>query len=222
MRDSRVVHASAALSGAGCVLFAAVAAAGAAVVPPLPPLPPLPAPVPSLVGGPDPAAGSSAQSAPHSQPAVSSGTTRTSVAAPLQRLVAAEINAVRVRFGLPRLGSSPQLSRAGVEHARDLAVAGYFSHDWSDGSPFASWIKRFYPPGSARAWSAAENIGWAEQDVTAPQAVEMWLASPAHRLVLLSKTWRQVGVGVIRADGAAGPYGGQSVVILAAEFGARR
>jgi uncharacterized protein YkwD len=60
------------------------------------------------------------------------------------------------------------------------------------------------------------------QDVSARQAVEMWLASPEHRRILLDKRWRQLGLGVIRADGAGGIYGGQSVVILAAEFGLRR
>jgi uncharacterized protein YkwD len=50
----------------------------------------------------------------------------------------------------------------------------------------------------------------------------MWLASPEHRRILLIKTWRQVGLGVIRADGAGGFYEGKDVVILAAEFGTRR
>jgi uncharacterized protein YkwD len=54
------------------------------------------------------------------------------------------------------------------------------------------------------------------------QAVELWLASPAHRRILLDKRWRQVGLGVIRANGAGGIYAGQSVVIMAAEFGLRR
>ncbi len=148
--------------------------------------------------------------------------TTTSVASQLQLLVAAQINVVRRSHGRSRLTLSPQLTRAGQEHARQLAVAGYFSLDWSDGSPFGSWIKRFYPVGRARTWRAGENLAWSVQDVTARQAVEMWLASPEHRRILLDKRWRQVGLGVIRADGAGGIYGGQGVVILAAEFGLRR
>jgi uncharacterized protein YkwD len=62
----------------------------------------------------------------------------------------------------------------------------------------------------------------AAQEVTPGQAVELWLASPAHRRILLDKRWRQVGLGVIRANGAGGIYGGKSVVIMAAEFGLRR
>ena len=201
------------------------AATGAAIVPPVPtppgvPVPPLPAlPPPS---GADPAEPQpSAQSAPASTSNVQAATTA-AVDATLQRLVAARINAVRRSQGRSGLTVSGALTRAGREHARELALAGYFSHDWSDGTPFGSWIRRFYPPAGARRWSAGENLAWSTPAVTAQQAVEMWLASPEHRRILLSKTWRQVGLGVVRATGAGGFYGGRDVVILAAEFGTRR
>ena len=208
-------------------LAALMTAAGApaATTPPLPPLPSLPEPLPTLLGDtPDsPPSQSSAQSTP-ARTGVSGtrASTTTSVATSLQRLVTAEINVVRRQHGLPRLAVSVQLARAGQEHAKQLALAGYFSHDWSDGTPFGMWIRRFFPVGGAHRWSAGENLAWAGPDVTAPQAVEMWLASPEHRRILLSKTWRQVGLGVIRADSAGGYYDGQNVVILAAEFGIRR
>jgi uncharacterized protein YkwD len=196
------------------------ASAPAASTPQLPPLPPVPEPLPSLLGA-DPAPQSSAQSAPASVSGTRRSTT-TSVAAALQRLVTAQINVVRRQHRLPRLAVSAQLARAGREHAQQLALAGYFGHDWSDGTPFGSWIRRFYPVGAARRWSAGENLAWATPDVTAQQAVEMWLASPEHRRILLSKSWLQVGLGVIRADSAGGFYGGRDVVVLAAEFGIRR
>jgi uncharacterized protein YkwD len=212
------------LLAAGAVALVAVSGAWAVQAPPLPPLPaPLPEPGPTLLGG-DPPAQSGTQSgtAAAASAAPTARATTTSVASQLQFLVAAQINVVRRSYGRSRLTLSPQLTRAGQEHARQLALAGYFSHDWSDGSPFGSWIKRFYPVGNARTWRAGENLAWSVQDVSAPQAVEMWLASPEHRRILLDKRWRQVGLGVIRADGAGGIYGGQSVVILAAEFGLRR
>jgi uncharacterized protein YkwD len=201
--------------------LACAAVTAAATVPPVPPVPALPPLPPPLGPGDPPAAQASAQSAPASVSAARAATT-TSVATQLQRLVAAQINVVRHEHGLPRLALSTQLTRAGQEHARQLAAAGYFSHDWSDGTPFGSWIRRFYPVAGAHRWSAGENLAWSTPSVTAQQAVEMWLASPEHRRILLSKSWRQVGLGAIHADGAGGVYGGQSVVILAAEFGTRR
>jgi uncharacterized protein YkwD len=212
------------LLAAGAVALLAVSGASAVQVPPLPPLAaPLPESVPSLLGGdPPPQSGTQSGTASAASAAPTARVTTTSVASQLQLLVAAQINVVRRSYGRSRLTLSPQLTRAGQEHARHLALAGYFSHDWSDGSPFGSWIKRFYPVGNARTWRAGENLAWSVQDVTARQAVEMWVASPEHRRILLDKRWRQVGLGVIRADGAGGIYGGQSVVILAAEFGLRR
>jgi uncharacterized protein YkwD len=200
--------------------LACVAVAAAATVPPVSPIPALP-PLPPPLGPGDPPAQASAQSAPASASGARA-TTTTSVATQLQRLVAAQINVVRHEHGLPRLALSTKLTRAGQEHARQLAVAGYFSHDWSDGTPFGTWIRRFYPVAGARRWSAGENLAWSTPSVTAQQAVELWLASPEHRRILLSKSWRQIGLGAVHADGAGGVYGGQSVVILAAEFGIRR
>jgi uncharacterized protein YkwD len=198
-------------------LLVAIVVPTAAAAPVVPPLPPLPDPVPSLLGqqpsAPTPATSASAASARSSR--------TISVSTALQRLVTAQINVVRRQHKLPPLAVSAQLARAGREHARQLALAGYFSHDWSDGTPFATWIRRFYPVGSARRWNAGENLAWATPDVSAEEAVEMWLASPEHRRILLSKTWKQVGLGVIRADGAGGFYRGEDVVILAAEFGRR-
>jgi uncharacterized protein YkwD len=199
--------------------LASAALAAAETVPPVP-LPTLPG-LPPPLGATDPPSQPSAQTASASSSEAHAATS-TTVAAELQRLVAAQINIVRHEHGLSRLALSSQLTRAGQEHARRLAVAGYFSHDWSDGTPFGAWIRRFYPVAGARRWSAGENLAWSAEQVTAQQAVELWLASPEHRRIMLSSSWRQVGLGVIRADGAGGIYGGQSVVILAAEFGTRR
>jgi uncharacterized protein YkwD len=52
-------------------------------------------------------------------------------------------------------------------------------------------------------------------------AVQQWLESPAHRRVLLSRSWRELGIGVVRAAAAPGAYGRQDVQIAAAEFGSR-
>jgi len=191
----------------------------------VPSLPPLPAPFSSLIGGgspPQPASPSAPPTASASASTRGETTATTSVATQMQRLVAAEINVVRRAHGRGRLTLTAQLTRAGEAHARELAIAGYFSHDWSDGTPFRSWIRRFYPVAGARTWSAGENLEWSVQDLTPQQAVELWLESPAHRSILLDRRWRQVGLGVIRATGAGGIYSGQSVVIVAAEFGLRR
>jgi uncharacterized protein YkwD len=189
-----------------------------------PPLPPLPPPLNSLFGGGSSAALEATPAASSSSPSEARPASATTAryAAALQQSIVAEINVVRRSFGRSRLTLSTQLVRAGQQHARELALHGFFSHDWSDGSPFTSWIQRFYPPGQARIWRAGENLVWSTPELSAEQAVELWLASPSHRRILLDKQWRHVGIGVVQGDNAGGVYGGENVVIVAGEFGLRR
>ena len=176
---------------------------GAAIVPPVPtppgvPAPP-PAPLPFPVGAdpaqPQPSAQSAAASTSNAQAA-----TTAAVDATFQRLVAAQINAVRRSYGRSRLTVSSALTRAGREHARELALAGYFSHDWSDGTPFGSWIRRFYPPAGAHRWSAGENLAYAQSVVVAHRGL---MQSEGHRANILRPEFTRIGIGVI----TAGAYG---------------
>jgi uncharacterized protein YkwD len=138
----------------------------------------------------------------------------------LPREIAAELNRIRRAHGLRALPANTRLVRAGVAHVRQLAVAGLFTHDWK-GDPFGSWIPRYYPPARG-AWSAGENLLWAPQSVSARAAVHEWLESAPHRQVMLGRGWRELGIGAVRMSKAPGVFGGIDVVIVAAEFGARR
>jgi uncharacterized protein YkwD len=62
---------------------------------------------------------------------------------------------------------------------------------------------------------------WASPSFTAAGAVQQWLVSPVHRRVMLTPSWRELGVGVVAAPAAPGAYGGKDVQIAAAEFGKR-
>jgi uncharacterized protein YkwD len=155
------------------------------------------------------------------KPRVRATSVRVAVDATLSRAILGEVNRVRRRHGLRVLAAAPALVRAGNEHARFLAASGTFTHDWHAGTPFGRWILRFYPAAGFRAWSAGENLLWWPQTVTARGAVQRWLASPPHRHVLLTPRWRQLGIGVVDAADAPGVYGGQTVVVAAAEFGLR-
>jgi uncharacterized protein YkwD len=134
----------------------------------------------------------------------------------------AEVNRVRRAHGLRALTRGSALARAASGHARFLAASGNFTHDWRVGTPFGRWILRFYPVAGAQSWGAGENLLWWPGSVTPRGAVQRWLASPPHRRVMLTPGWRQLGLGVVRAESAPGVYGGQTVVVVAAEFGVRR
>jgi uncharacterized protein YkwD len=141
----------------------------------------------------------------------------------LEEAIAAAINSDRRARGLRTLRSSRQLSAAAAAHARSLGLAGAFTHDWPlvPRSPFGRWITRYYGAKQRRPWSAGENLLWAEDNLEPGEALTLWLNSPSHRKILTAPYWRELGVGVVRADDAGGVFGGRTVLIAAAEFGAR-
>jgi uncharacterized protein YkwD len=141
----------------------------------------------------------------------------------LARTLVAAVNRARRAHGLRPLAYSGALANAATEHAKALATAGMFTHDWpTTGRLFSSWIRGFYPARGYRAWSAGENLLWASPGFSPTDAVQQWLDSPAHSRVLLTKSWRELGIGVVSAVAAPGTYGGGDVQIAAAEFGLRR
>ncbi len=141
----------------------------------------------------------------------------------LARSLVAEVNRTRRTYGLRPLVYSAPLANAATEHSKALATAGMFTHSWpTTGRLFSSWIRGFYPARGYRAWSAGENLLWASPGFTPASAVQQWLDSPTHRRVLLTKSWRELGIGVVAAARALGAYGGRDVQIAAAEFGLRR
>ena len=99
------------------------------------------------------------------------------------------VNAARQANGLPDLAIEPRLQRAARERTADLAAHGYFAHEWHDGTPFASWIIRYWP-----CVGVGEILVMRTPSLNAQQAVQLWLASPGHRANMLSPDWRNMGV----------------------------
>jgi len=181
--------------------------------------------VPTLTNCPQPAQqpASGVASAQTAGPSTQAGPSSVSAVPDLAHALLAEVNRTRRHYGLRALRLSATLTRAGTAHAQVLAKAGMFTHNWpSSGQLFSSWIRTFYPAKGYRSWSAGENLLWASPGFTTASAVQQWLDSPTHRRVMLTKSWRELGVGVVAAQGAPGAYGGRDVQIAAAEFGLRQ
>ncbi len=146
---------------------------------------------------------------------------QTSEVRDLQPQVLVAINELRREQGLRELRLNSALSRAALGHSFSMAKHGFFSHSGWDGSPFWQRIKPNYPPHPTTYWGVGENMLWASPDLSADQAIELWLASSPHRKNLLTPTWREVGLGAVRALSAPGVYEGLDVTILTADFGVR-
>lgn len=135
--------------------------------------------------------------------------------------VQAELNRVRAEAGVAPVRRRPALARAACAYAGDMVARRFFSHTSPEGDGPADRARgagylRHFP-----SWRVGEILQWARAPVFRPaDAAARWLASPAHRAILLSPAYRDVGVGV--APGA--PTGDASptpAVTIAVLFGDR-
>ncbi len=132
-----------------------------------------------------------------------------------------QVNALRAQHGLRPLRLAPGLSAAAARHSSQMAERGYFSHSSADGTAFWKRIQRLYPAKGFRQWTVGENLIWEAPELSAAEALRMWMASPPHRANLLSRTWREIGISVVASPVAPGVYRGQTVMIATVDFGAR-
>lgn len=135
----------------------------------------------------------------------------------LELQVLGEINALRRRNGLSALRTSRGLRAAADSHSAAMVRGGFFAH-----GDFSRRIGRYYPRGRYSTWSVGENLLWSSPEVDAAQAIRMWLNSPAHRKILLTARWREVGLSAVHVDAGLGVFRGAPVTVVTADFGVRR
>ena len=145
--------------------------------------------------------------------------TAVAAAPALERTVLEEVNALRGKLGLGSLQVADGLDAAAVAHGRSMLIEGFFSHDSPDGASSWERIERFYPQTSG--WRVGENLLWSVGRPHARRVVRAWLDSPPHRAVLLSSVWREIGIAALTARRAPGFFGGRTVTVVVADFGAR-
>jgi len=98
----------------------------------------------------------------------------------------------------------------------------YFAHVRPSGTTPAALVSATSYGQHAKSLSIAENIGWGTgPEATPAQMVAGWLRSPAHREIILTGEFRDVGVG---ATAAAPPSlaEGQAGATYALELARRR
>jgi uncharacterized protein YkwD len=115
--------------------------------------------------------------------------------------IACLIDAARAERHLPALHVDTRLQRAAQRFARDLKPGAKLGHKGSGGStPLERVAASGYPRGGA--FSAAETLGRSRGTLAAPKVrVAHWLAEAPTRRLLLSATYRDIGVGVVVKGG---------------------
>ncbi len=145
-----------------------------------------------------------------------------SAMAVLEDSIIDRMNQIRRSHGLHPLHANQRLRAASLFHSRDMGRRGYFEHDSISGTAFWRRIERFYPSRGFRSWTVGENLLWGTDTYDAAFAVREWMNSPPHRVNILSRDWREVGIGAVHFANAGGEYRGRRVTIITADFGARR
>jgi uncharacterized protein YkwD len=107
------------------------------------------------------------------------------------------LNRVRARHGLAPFRLDGKLSRAALRHSRDMVRHRYFAHDSRNGrSAFDRMRATHYVP-HGTSWWLGENIGWGSGTLAEPAAlVRAWMHSPPHRANILSRHFRDIGIGI--------------------------
>ena len=132
-----------------------------------------------------------------------------------------QMNALRARHGLRPLRLSMPLNAAAEDHSLEMARDGYFEHESADGTAFWKRVERYYPAAGYRSWVVGENLVWQSPDLSAPEAMKLWMASAPHRANLLDRDWREVGISALRVESGSGPFQGMTATLVTVDFGAR-
>ncbi len=130
------------------------------------------------------------------------------------------MNERRKRHGLRKLRRNASLEAAAQSHSDAMNTDDFFSHEGVNGSDPLSRIQNSGYLGGVGTWGIAENLGWGEGARASPRsAVSQWMNSSAHRHSMLSRRYREVGIGVaIGSPAGANP----NAAIYTADFGYRK
>lgn len=121
----------------------------------------------------------------------SGSTVKSSMTAEEQQLVSL-INGERSKQGLAVLQANNAVANVARAHSQDMINNNYFDHyDLKGGSPFT----RLNQAGISYA-AAGENIAI---NVSVPNAHAAFMNSAGHRANVLSKDYKQVGVGIVHS-----------------------
>ena len=135
-----------------------------------------------------------------------------------ERSVLAMVNHARTSRGLRSVRVVASLERAARSHSQNMIARDYFSHCSAGGAAFSSRLRSFgYSPSGCSSYSVGEIIGYSSSSSAARGVFGAWMRSSGHRTVILTRGFRDVGVG-----GARGSFCGRGgISMFTVDFGRR-
>jgi uncharacterized protein YkwD len=131
------------------------------------------------------------------------------------------INRRRSNHGLSRLTRHSKLQKAAQRHTERMEGGNCLAHQcYGEASLEGRLADVGYLTAGLSSWTFAENVGWGLNRRGSPRGiVNGWMKSSAHRVNILSGTFRDIGVGF--ADGTPSDAHGNGGVYTV-DFGIRR
>lgn len=123
-----------------------------------------------------------------------------------EKQLLAQVNKQRAKHGLSQLRLNVKLVASARLHSADMGARKYFEHN-APAPNQEAWSTRIVRSGYTRSgyryWKAGENIAYGAGLYSSPVlVVDSWMKSRAHRAVILTRTFRDIGVGAVKtADG---------------------
>lgn len=107
------------------------------------------------------------------------------------------VNEKRNSHGLGDLRRDGRLERAAKAHNRVMIRKNCFSHQCSGEKDLVGRLSRSgYLRGKLSRWAYGENIAWGSGEYGTPRKiVSAWMHSAPHRAAILSRTFKEAGVG---------------------------
>jgi uncharacterized protein YkwD len=131
-----------------------------------------------------------------------------------ERAIVQNINAQRARHGLPAVSVSAPLSRAADYHSWEMLDADYFAHESRNGGSFGDRVRHFTHKRALGETLAM--LGGRCGRGSARRIVRMWMESPGHRDILLSSSYRRIGLGKRQ-----GRLGSSAACLVTADFSSK-
>ena len=107
------------------------------------------------------------------------------------------LNRERTSRGLRPLRINGRLSTAARGHTKDMVRRRYFAHTSRRGSTPGDRIRRTGYLKGARSWMVGENLARGSGSRSTPRSiVDAWMHSSGHRRNILTRRFREIGIGV--------------------------
>jgi uncharacterized protein YkwD len=120
------------------------------------------------------------------------------------------INKERAKRGLAQLRVNARLTESARGHSAEMGELKYFAHSSPNGESWSTRVVRYgYTREGYDYWKAGENIYYGGMLYSSPVAcIDAWMHSRSHRNVILTKVFRDLGVGAVKTETGYGDMDG--------------